>query len=208
MTTLRQQNRFRKFTFSIKDDGVLAQQQSFLRFDANERFYSFYDLGIDLVKRSNNEGLPTVLIVGVMSILSTYVTIVNFSQKLSLALVFIAITLFFVMVIIYNIQKYISATYELTGGDHTIAFLRYKKSNEQTLQFIEKLKIEIKKALVKKYNDLTTHLKPNDHFQFDPLPAGIILSDNDFRLLKHKVNLLYNNITFEASDDLEEENED
>lgn len=208
MTTLIQKNRFRRFEFSIKEDGVLVKQKYFLRINSNEQFYSFYDLGIDLVKKSNNEGIPTLLIIGAMTIATAYVAIANLSKKLSLSLLFFVFIVFYAFVIIYTIQKYLTSTYNLPGGKLTITFLRYSKANELTLQFIEKVKAETKKALVVKYNSLINHLKPNDRFQFEPLPTGIVLSDDEFRLLKLKVDLLYNNIIFEEDEDLEEENEE
>jgi hypothetical protein len=64
MTDLIQKNRLRQFTFRLTEDGVFVQQKSFLRFNLNERFYSFHDLGIDLVKQTNNEGIPTLFIIG------------------------------------------------------------------------------------------------------------------------------------------------
>lgn len=207
MQKFTQKSRLRQFDFELTDDGIFQKQKYFLHFSSNERFYPYYDLGIDVVKKSNNEGIPTLIIIGVMTILTSYVAISNMSKKLSLALVFVGMTVFYAFVIIYTIQKYLSSTYELTGGNLTISFLRYKSADTKTLHLIDEIKTKVKTALIKKYNSLTQHLKPNDKFEFEQIPVDQSLSDDEFRLLHSKVDLLYRNIIFEGVDVFEHEDE-
>jgi hypothetical protein len=207
MKEFTQKSGLRQLDFELTDDGVFQKQKYFLHFSSNERFYPYYDLGIDVVKKSNNEGIPTLVIIGVMTILSSYVAITNLSKKLSLALVFISMTIFYAFVIIYTIQKYLSSTYELTGGNLSLSFLRYKSANAETLHLIDEIKTKVKTALIKKYNSLIQHLKPNDKFEFEQIPADQTLSDDEFRLLHSKADLLYRNIIFEGVDDFELEDE-
>ncbi len=97
--------------------------------------------------------------------------------------------------------------YELKGGDLSLTFLRYKSADTETLRLINEIKTNVKTALIKKYNSLIKHLKPNDRFEFQQIPVDQTLSDDEFRLLHLKVGLLYRNITFEGVDDFEPEDD-
>jgi hypothetical protein len=201
MKILKQNNRLRRLTFSLNETGVSLTDNSYLKFQSKEKFVSYQDLGIDIIKQTNYEGVPVMIFLSVIATLTAFVAFKNFQTKFGLTIFFVFAFLFLLSNIVFIIQKYLTKTYELTGGKQTIVFLRYDKNEKETLEFIQQLILAIKTNLIEQHNYLISNFKPNDKFAFIQFDTKKTLTDNEFKLLQLKNELLYRNLVLNEQDD-------
>jgi drug/metabolite transporter superfamily protein YnfA len=181
----------RKLKFTLTNEGVIRKEKMFLNVGSSEKLYSYQNLGIDIENKSNNEGVPTLLIMTVMSVIGGIVVVKEIQFGNISALAYAGITIAFLLVMVHMIQKYITRTYEITGGSETLSLLRYRDSEERTLAFIDLLNARTKASLINRYNDLVADIKPNPVFKVGPRSASYKLSDEEFRELQKKTEYLF-----------------
>ena len=201
MPELFQHKNFRELNFSTTEEGVVVVENHFLRFKTKERFISFLELGIDTVRETNREGIPTLVIIGFMAALDVYLVVTNLNKKPSLSLFFAVSLAFFASVIVFTIQNYIKSTFRIVGGKQEIEILSYKAGEAAALNFIEDLREKAKRAQIKKDNDLAQHFSYNEHVKFPLIDMNTKLSDTEYRLLQYKTDLLYRNLLIEQDED-------
>ena len=193
-TSLVQKHSLRKWIFELTAEGVIKKEKAFLNVGSNEKLYSYHDLGVEVEKQANNEGVPTLMIITVMTVL-TGIVVVNYLREGNLsALAFSGFIIFYLLVIIHMIQKYISRTYLITGGRETLTLMRYRGSEGQTLEFIKEVKGRTKAALINRYNDLIADIKPTPYFKIEPVSESYKLTDDEFRQLRMKTDHLFSNL--------------
>ena len=66
---------------------------------------------------------------------------------------------------------------------------KYKNTEKATLYYLEKIKSTIKIAK-KKYKCIIQHIKPNEQFECLQSPLTSTLTDEEYRLLNYKLELL------------------
>ena len=144
MKELRQKYFLSAKSFELHDTKIRIQEKSLFKEIDWEVKYS--ELGLDLVRYRDKEGVGNVMLFGGMfflsAILSATACFDGSSVKVAFLLAFVSI--FFAMLLLWTFQTYFTSSFVLRGGSKTIEFFIDSPSEGIVKEFIETIKDRIK----------------------------------------------------------------
>ena len=205
MNEFIQKRLLQTLTFELEDSGLRITERKTL--GTKQHYISYFDLGIDVIKESDRQGLPTILIIGFMYFPTLYGAINNMGKNWFLALFLLIASLVYILVILYSFQEYYKKTYKIVGSPQELVLFQDNPSSRQTITFLEQIRDKVKRAQVIKYNDLIQMFSNNEKVTFHSLDENKPITDQQYRLLKDKVGLITRNLDLGYSDWDEEDEE-
>ena len=189
MDTLRQRYLLATKTFQLLDNKVTIKEKSM--FDETEWDARYEDLGLDIVKIKNREGISNFVLFGgllAISILITYKTFTDGKTDFILALIFLSSCFVWGGIIMWSIQKYITAHYILTGGNKRLEFFINSPDNKQVLAFIDKIREQTKAKMKTEYTIFDPDLTFEDQLNnLKYLKAKDIISVDEFETIREEL---------------------
>lgn len=144
---LEQRFLFDKKSFELSDSRVKVRQKSLL--DETEWEARYNELGLDVVKMKNKEGIGSAVFFGALLIVNVCMAGVSYfdGTELSISILFTATCLMWLVALVWTIQKYITASYFLTGGKKTLEFVLNSPSESEVVGFIDEIRKRVTSGL-------------------------------------------------------------
>jgi hypothetical protein len=186
MDSLSQRYLFATKSFQLLDNKVTIKEKSM--FEETEWEARYEDLGLDTVKIKNREGISNFVLFGGLLGFSIFITFKAFTDgktDFKLALIFFFSCFVWGWIIMWSIQKYITAHYILTGGDKSLEFFTDSPNNKQVLTFIDKIREKTKSKMKTEYTIFDQDLTFEDQLNnLKYLKAKSIISNVEFETIK------------------------
>lgn len=154
MTTLRQRYFLSTKVFVLQDNKVLIKEKSV--FEEKEWEARFDEVGLDLVKIKNREGIGNAVLFGGLFIVSSHLTYKGFTDgsDIRLAFLFLFFSFMWGTVFWWTIQKYFAAHFILRGGSKVLTFFIGSPNEKIVREYIECIRTRVKQQLKE---ELTTY---------------------------------------------------
>ena len=147
MNQLKQKRLLSSKSFELHNNKIAIKERYFLQDSEWEARYS--ELGLDLIKVNNREGIGNIFIFGGLFILSVLMMYNAFIEDPSSKLpwLFVFFSFMWGTALWWTLQKQFGSYYILDGGRKTLYFFTKSPTPEAVKAFIEEIKFRVREQL-------------------------------------------------------------